>query len=135
EISVRKNMILVTRSGTIGRAQITPAYMDGWAASEHATRFIAADDINPGFLYAWLASDYGKKLITRYSYGSVILEVDKEMFGSVAIPLPEKAIRDETGDLVLKANELRDLAWRKERDAISQVEMAIVGTEEPNGIP
>ncbi|MEA5467606.1 restriction endonuclease subunit S [Spirulina sp. 06S082] len=125
EIQLEENMIAVTRSGTIGKVQIIPKYMAAWTASEHATRFIASDDINVGYLYAWLASDYGYCLITRCSYGSVILEVDKEMFSSVLIPLPELPIRNEIGDLVLKANQLRDQAWRNEQEAISKLEKLI----------
>jgi type I restriction enzyme S subunit len=127
EIALKSEMILVTRSGTIGRVQITPAYMNGWAGSEHATRFIAAQDMNPGYLYAWLASDYGTRLIKRNSYGSVILEVDKEMFGSIPIPLADAATRNEIGDLVLKANQHRNTAWLKEREAISHLESLIAG--------
>jgi type I restriction enzyme S subunit len=125
EIQLEENMIAVTRSGTIGKVQIIPKYMAAWTASEDATRILASDDINAGYLYAWLASDYGYCLMTRCSYGSVILEVDKEMFSSVHIPLPEPKIRNEIGDLVLKANQLRDQAWRSEQEAISKLEKLI----------
>ncbi len=125
EIQLEENMIAVTRSGTIGKVQIIPKYMAEWTASEHATRFIASESINAGYLYTWLASDYGYCLITRYSYGSVILEVDKEMFSSVPVPLPNIAIRDEIGNLVLKANQLRDQAWRNEQEAIAKLEKLI----------
>jgi type I restriction enzyme S subunit len=131
EIQLEENMIAVTRSGTIGRVQIIPTYMASWTASEHATRFLAAEDMNPGYLYAWLASDYGYRLITRYSYGSVILEVDKEMFSSVLIALPEPSIINEIGNLVLKANQLRDEAWRNEQEAISKLENLIVKKQTP----
>lgn len=143
EIQLEENMIAVTRSGTIGRVQIIPAYMAKWTASEHATRFLAAEDMNPGYLYAWLASDYGYCLITRNSYGSVILEVDKDMFSSIPIPLPELSVRNEIGNLVLKANQLRDQAWRNEQDAITRLESWIankptaptVDEPSPNKIP
>jgi type I restriction enzyme S subunit len=125
EIQLEEGMIAITRSGTIGRVQIIPVYMANWTASEHATRLLAASDMNPGYLYAWLASDYGIRLTTRHSYGSVILEVDREMFASIPIPFPSLAIRNEIGDLVLKANALRDEAWRKEQEAISQIESLI----------
>lgn len=131
EIQLEENMIAVTRSGTIGRVQIIPKYMAEWTASEHATRFLASEDINAGYLYAWLASDYGYCLITRHSYGSVILEVDREMFASVPIPIPEATIRDEIGNLVLKANQLRDEAWRNEQDAITNLENLIARKQTP----
>jgi len=122
EIQLEENMIAVTCSGTIGRVQIIPAYMAKWAANQHANRLLASDDMNPGYLYAWLASDYGYCLITRYAYGSVILELDRFMLADVLIPLPEQSIRDEIGNLVLKANQLRDEAWRNEQDAITRLE-------------
>ncbi|KKI98214.1 type I restriction modification DNA specificity protein [Prochlorothrix hollandica PCC 9006 = CALU 1027] len=143
EIQLKENMIAVTCSGTIGRVQIIPFYMAKWTANQHATRFLAAEGMNAGYLYAWLASDYGYCLITRNSYGSVILEVDKEMFSSVPIPLPEPKIRDEIGNLVLKANQLRDEAWRNEQDAITRLESWIANKpiapaqdeSSPNKIP
>jgi type I restriction enzyme, S subunit len=125
EIALETNMVLVTRSGTIGRVQITPAYMHGWAGSEHATRLIAAHGMNPGYVYAWLASDYGSTLIKRHSYGSVILEIDKEMLGSVPIPIPADSVIEEIGALVMKANSCREKAWIKEREAISQLEALV----------
>ena len=125
EIQLEEGMVAVTCSGTIGRVQIIPAYMADWTANQHATRLLAASDMNPGYLYAWLASDYGTRLITRNSYGSVIFEVDREMFASIPIPFSSLAIRNEIGDSVLKANALRDEAWRKEQEAISQIESLI----------
>jgi|SRR5579859_2203827 len=125
EIALEHNMVTISRSGTIGRIQIIPAYMEGWAGSEHATRIVAADKMNPGFLYAWLASDYGQKLIKRHAYGSVILEIDKEMIGSMPIPLPQRKFCDRIGDFVLRANELRDTAWQLERESIKELEQLI----------
>jgi type I restriction enzyme S subunit len=121
EIGLAENMVTVTCSGTIGRVQIIPRYMGEWTANQHAHRLLAADGMNPGYLYAWLASDYGQLLVTRQSYGSVIFEVDREMMCSIAVPMPEADVRNEIGNLVLEANKLRDEAWRKEQDAIQQV--------------
>lgn len=125
EIQLEENMIAITRSGTIGRVQIIPAYMAKWTASEDATRILASKALNPGYLYAWLASDYGHCLINRQSYGSVVVHVDADMFASVPIPLPRASIRNEIGNLVLKANQLRDKAWHNEREAIGKLERLI----------
>jgi type I restriction enzyme S subunit len=43
------------------------------------------------------------------------------MMCSIAVPMPEADVRNEIGNLVLEANKLRDEAWRKEQDAIQQV--------------
>jgi type I restriction enzyme, S subunit len=99
--------------------------MEGWTTTQDSIRCIAARDMNTGYLYAWLASEYGKKLITRHSYGSVILHIDKDMLSSVPVPLADEPTRKEIGDLVLKANQLRNEAWEKERTAITQLEQFI----------
>lgn len=125
EIALEPNMLFVTRSGTIGRVGIVPAYMKGWAGSEHATRIIASKDQEAGFLYTWLASEFGNRLIRRHSYGSVILEIDKEMLSSVSVPLLPEEQRHEIGNLVLRANKLRDEAWKLEKDAITRIEQIV----------
>jgi type I restriction enzyme, S subunit len=125
EIQLQENMIAVTCSGTIGRVQIIPKYMADWTANQHANRLLASLEMNAGYLYAWLSSDYGYYLMTRHAYGSVILEFDRQMLASVQIPLPEAKIQDEIGNLVLKANQLRDEAWRNEQEAINKIETLI----------
>lgn len=125
EIVLEENMVIATCSGTIGRVQIIPRYMAGWTANQHATRFLAADGMHPGYLYAWLASDYGRCLMYRHAYGSVILEVDREMFASMPVPLPDKASQDAIGEPVIEANELRDRAWHLEQKAIAEIERRI----------
>jgi len=127
EIALKRDMVTVSCSGTIGRVQIIPAYMEGWTANQHATRLVAANEMTPGYIYAWLSSDYGQRLLKRQSYGSVILEIDREMIGSVLIPLPSREVRNKIGDLVLRANELRNHAWRVEREAIEELENIIEG--------
>ncbi|OPY84796.1 MAG: Type I restriction modification DNA specificity domain protein [Syntrophorhabdus sp. PtaU1.Bin153] len=128
EIALEEGMICISCSGTIGRVQIIPKYMSGWAANQHATRVLASATMNAGYLYAWLASDYGSALIKRHSYGSVILEVDKEMLGAIPVPVPEKEVMNEIGNLVIKANELRNEAWQIERTAIREIENAVSKT-------
>jgi type I restriction enzyme S subunit len=125
EIALEPNMLAVTCSGTIGRVQIIPSYMQGWTANQHATRILASSDEDAGFLYTWLASEAGNKLIQRYSYGSVILEIDKDMLAAVAVPVLPESQRSEIGKLVLQANALRDEAWKKEQDAITRIDRLI----------
>ena len=128
EICLEENMIAITRSGTIGRVQIVPNYMQGWANSEHTIRAIAADDEQAGYLYAWLASDYGQTLIARYSYGSVIVEIDRHMVGDILVPVLPSAERKAIATLVLDANRLRDEAWILEQEALKSLRREIGGS-------
>lgn len=127
EICLTENMIAITRSGTIGRVQIVPKYMHGWANSEHTIRAIPTDDEQAGYLYAWLASAYGQLLITRYSYGSVILELDRFMVGEIPVPMLPDAERKAIASLVLDANHLREEAWTLEQGALKSLRGEIAG--------
>lgn len=129
EIKLEENMLAVTCSGTIGRVQIIPKYMEEWTANQHATRVIATSDEEAGFLYTWLDSEFGGILLRRHSYGSVILEIDKDMLASIPIPMLLQPQRAEIGKLVLQANALRDEAWKKEQEAITRITRLIVPAE------
>jgi type I restriction enzyme, S subunit len=131
EIALTPNTVAITCSGTIGRVQIIPAYMNGWAANQHALRVIAANDEQAGFLYAWLASAYGQSLITRYSYGSVILELDRHMVGGIPVPVLPDAKRKAIAALVLDANRLRDEAWGLEQGALKMLREEITPVAKP----
>jgi type I restriction enzyme S subunit len=81
--------------------------------------------MNPGYIYAFLASNYGKELIKRFSYGSVVDEVDDNQLASVEFPLVDRHIQDEIGDLILEANRKWTDAYKLEKSAITNVENLI----------
>lgn len=118
EIALDQNMVAITCSGTIGRVQIIPAYMRGWAANQHAIRVVGTTDEMSGYLYAWFSSEYGQALISRYSYGSVILELDRFMVAEIPVPMLPDSKRHAIAQLVLDANRLRDEAWNLEQQAL-----------------
>ena len=126
ELFLRENMVLITRSGTIGNVVLCPKYYDGWTASEHIIRIIPSNGINAGYLYAYLASDYGRELIKRYSHGSVVDEVTDHQISDIQIPLPDRKTMNRIGNLVLGATKKRDLAYRLEKEAIDLVENMIL---------
>lgn len=121
EIALMANTLAVTCSGTIGRVQIIPSYMGGWAANQHALRIIPRNKIIAGYLYAWLSSEYGQTLIKRFSYGSVIVEIDRFMIGQVPVPILPESELNAIGKLVLEANGLRDAAWQLEQSALASL--------------
>jgi type I restriction enzyme S subunit len=122
EIALKKNMLLVTCSGTIGRELMVPEYMEGWAASQDALRIITDDPSDAAYLYAWLSSEPGQVLVRRLTYGSVVVHIDKDMLAGVAIPVASREARRMIAEKVLLANDLRDQAWRLEHRAIDSIE-------------
>lgn len=132
EICLSENMIAITRSGTIGRVQIVPKYMHGWANSEHTIRAIPSSEKYAGYLYAWLSSAYGQALIARYSYGSVIVEIDRFMVGEIPVPMLPDAKRNAIANLVLDANRLRDEAWTLEQDMLKMLRAELAPESKPD---
>lgn len=132
EICIAENMIAITRSGTIGRVQIVPKYMHGWASSEDTLRIIAATENDAGFLYAWLASVYGQVLVSRLTCGSVIVHIDRFMLGEIPVPILPDDKRNAIATLVLDANCLRDEAWTLEQDALKMLRAEMAPVSKPD---
>lgn len=60
ELKLKENMLLVTRSGTIGRVNIVPHHWENWVINEHVIRINPISKNIAGYLYCWLNSEYGK---------------------------------------------------------------------------
>jgi len=126
---VRKNWILTTCSGTIGRLSIVRKYWDGWTATNHLLRIIPDEQkIHPGYLTAFLLSIYGQVQFQRLIYGGVVDEIGEagELFNNILILKPKnKDIEDKIGTLVFDAYNARDEANQIEDEAIELLERGL----------
>lgn len=128
ELEILENTILITRSGTIGRIAITPKHWEHWIANEHIIRVIPTNDSIAGYLYIFLASYYGHQLITRFTYGSVVDEIDANHVSRIPFPLlKDKKIQSEINRLALDANSLRYEAYELEQKAIRIMDEEVIG--------
>lgn len=119
ELTLLENMILVTRSGTIGKVNLVPKHWQGWAGSDHLLRAVPVSAEWAGYLYAWLSSEWALPLIRRHTYGAVVFEIDQYQLAEVPVPLlADVALMHEINTLVLRANELRYTAFTKEQEAL-----------------
>jgi len=127
ELKLIKNTVLVTRSGTIGKVTITPSHWENWIINEHVIRVLPANENIAGYIYAWLSSDYGYELITSFTYGAVVDEIDDKQLSQVQIPLlKDKEIQKKINDLVLQANEKRYEAYVLEQRALKVLEEEVL---------
>jgi type I restriction enzyme, S subunit len=118
DMLVKRGWILVTRSGTIGRACFIWHNFEDYAASEDILRVLPDNaEVDPGYLYAFLASDYGYHQILRFRHGSVIDHITDHQLKSVIVPLPSSAKQKEIGDSVRYAYQKRAEALRLEDEA------------------
>lgn len=119
ELLLKENMILITRSGTIGKVVLVPKHWEKWVANEHIIRVEPVSSEIAGYLYVFLASDYGHELITRFTYGAVVDEIDHYQVSKIPIPLlKDDAIQNKINNLALEANEKRTGAYYLEQEAI-----------------
>lgn len=127
ELKLKENMILVTRSGTIGRINIVPHHWENWVINEHVIRIKPISKDIAGYLYCWLNTEYGEALIKRYTYGSVVDEIDTNHIANIILPLlKNKEIQTKINNLVLEANKKRYEAYVLEQKAIKMVNEKII---------
>ena len=127
KLEVKQNTILITRSGTIGKTALVPKHWEHWVPSDHIIRVVPADDSIAGYLYVFLASDYGRALITRFTYGSVVDEIDDDHVRQIAVPLLRNhGIQQRINDLALEANEKRYEAYKLEQQALRIIDKEVI---------
>lgn len=126
DFHVGNNTILITRSGTVGKVFLTFEEWSNWIANDHIIRIFASNDI-VGYLSIWLSTAYGKQLICRNIYGSVVLEITCEHVGNITVPI----LREETvayiNNMVLEANKMRHEAYQLEQEAIRMMDEEVLG--------
>jgi hypothetical protein len=126
---VRKNWILVTCSGTIGRLTLVSNYWDGWTATNHLLRIIPKEkEINPGYLAGFLLTIYGQVQFQRLVYGGVVDEIGEagELFNDILVLKPKnRFVEDKIGSLVIEAYNKKDKANQIEEKTIKKLEKTL----------
>jgi len=127
KLEVVQNTVLITRSGTIGRVVLVPKHWEHWIPSDHIIRVVPASEDIAGYLSVFLASDYGYQLITHYTYGSVVDEIDDTHVSSIPFPLLKNAdIQRRINELALEASEKRYEAYKLEQQALQIVDKEVI---------
>jgi len=119
QLTLEENMVMITCSGTIGKVVLVPKHWEGWTANQHIIRVVPSNTDIAGYLYVFLATEYGRDLITRFTYGSVVDEIDDRHVSQVPFPLlKDTSIQAEINRLALEANAKRTEAYHAEQKAI-----------------
>lgn len=127
KLEVVQNTILITRSGTIGKVVLVPKHWEHWIPSDHIIRVVPTDSNIAGYLSVFLASDYGYPLITHYTYGSVVDEIDDNHVSSIPFPILKNAeVQKRINELALQANEKRYEAYKLEQQALRIVDREVI---------
>ena len=71
--------------------------------------------------------DYGNELIKRFTYGSVVDEIDDNHVSRIAFPLlKNKTVQKEINDLALQANQKRYEAYKLEQQALAVMDNEVI---------
>ncbi len=127
ELELKENLILITRSGTVGKTVLVPKHWENWVASEDVLRISPASKEIAGYLYIYLLSDYGAKLVDRCAYGSVISHIDDTHIYNLPVPLLKNSeIQQRINDLALEANQKRCEAYHLEQEALEIMDKDVI---------
>lgn len=125
QLAIKEGTILLPRSGTIGNVAWAHAGHAQKLASEHVIRLLPNDILRAGYVYAFLASKYGKLLIQRYIFGSVIQHVEPPHLKLIPVPIIDQKTMDDIHDKIMIYSSAMGKAIEFERKAILMVEQEI----------
>lgn len=127
QLELHENMTLITCSGTIGKVALVGRQWENWTANQHIIRVVPASKEIAGYLYVFLLSDYGYALITHYTYGSVVDEIDDNHVRQIPIPLlKNRGVQDKINSLALLANQKRYEAYKLEKKALEIMDKEVI---------
>lgn len=106
KLKLKENMILISRSGTIGNVVYVNKTLEKYIVSEHAIRLEMND--TPGYVYAYLKTDIAQSLLHAEKHGSVILEIEPESLRRILIPNAPYIVRKKIHDTIKESYNLRD---------------------------
>ncbi len=89
---VTRGMVLVTRSGSVGRATIATAAHEKTLISDDFLRVEPKLLGHWGWLYAFLRSPQGRAMMSAAQYGHVIKHLEVDHIASLPIPLPKEDV-------------------------------------------
>lgn len=127
QLELHENMTLITCSGTIGKVTLVGKQWGNWTANQHIIRVVPANKGIAGYISVFLSSDYGYELIKRFTYGSVVDEIDDNQVRQIQIPvLKNQDIQKQINDLALQANEKRYKAYLLEQEALKILDDEVI---------
>lgn len=107
EVSTKKNWLLITRSGSIGRCLIVTKLLENAVLSDDLIRIVPKDKNNVGYLHAYLSSWIGQAFLTKDRYGATVKHIEPHHVAAIPIPVIPK-LEKEINQRILAAHRLRE---------------------------
>lgn len=105
---VNSGAILVTRSGSVGRAALASAVHDGTIISDDLLRVAPTDEADRGWPFAYLRSAQARLMTSSAKYGHIIKHLEESHLEELPVPTVPVHLRDRFSADVERLIALRD---------------------------
>lgn len=105
---IKANLLLMSRSGTIGKSTISSRSTVGKLFSDDVIRISFNNIYDLGYTYTFLNTFEGLNLLRSNNYGAVIDHIEPEHLRNIIIPNAPIELRQEIHNLIMQSFELRD---------------------------
>lgn len=114
KLYLRRGMILITDSGTVGRVVYVTAYHDGAVGTNNLIRVEVQDEALRGYVYQFLLSPMGQHQLKANIYGAIVDHLEVDDVKNVVIPLPkDRALLESIGLPVIKGMQHQEAAYEE----------------------
>ena len=111
KLTIKKDWILVSCSGTLGNTVYTNEDFHNRVATHDLIRIIPNDkNVKRGFLYSYLSSRFGYGLLTQASYGGVVKHIEPHHIQDLPIPILPNDKQEKIHNLILDSAHFREQA-------------------------
>lgn len=107
-LRVHAGQILLTCSGTVGKAGFVSKTLDGQVFSHDLFRISCRNPADAGYVYAFLKCRAGQLLLGACQYGAVITHIEPEHLAAIPVPNAPDAVKKRIHEAVFHSYELRD---------------------------
>ena len=112
KLYLKRGMILITDSGTVGRVVYVTAYHDGAVGTNNLIRVEIEDEALRGYVYQFLSSPMGQHQLRANIYGAIVDHLEPDDARQVVVPIPkDSATLEAIGLSVIRGMELRESAY------------------------
>ena len=111
KLYMRRGMILITDSGTVGRVVYATSHHDGAIGTNNLIRVVIEDEALRGYVYQFLLSPMGQNQLKANIYGAIVDHLEPDDVKQVMVPLPEdREVIEEVGLGVIESVRLQEAA-------------------------
>ena len=118
KLYLKRGMILITDSGTVGRVVYATAYHDCAVGTNNLIRVVVSDEALRGYIYQFLSSRLGQDQLRQNIYGAIVDHLEPDDAKNVLVPIPkDRSVIEEIGLPVIKSMHLQEYAFAESENS------------------